>query len=199
MGPDLVPAGQWRTKTWHSGAKKHHGTTTLSKGLQQRQQAALDHRRRVNGPHRDRLRRASDRIQQGANKEHLVAPGSIESHPHGVCVFASAKPSAHQCRLAIADRRNDGHDPIMHGQGRNRPPRHCGRRQVRRSPLDCRLGGRRSKLRPPKSRVGLGRVLRHSEGARRRCFTLEVRPPGIAAATHHHRRVRKPTRQPCRK
>ncbi|HEY1090146.1 MAG TPA: hypothetical protein VGE47_03570, partial [Burkholderiaceae bacterium] len=63
----------------------------MSKGLQQRQQAALDHRRRVNGPHRDRLRRASDRIQQGANKEHLVAPESIESHPHGVCVFASAK------------------------------------------------------------------------------------------------------------
>lgn len=59
----------------------------------------------------------SDYIQQRAHKEHLVAPGSVEPHPHGVGVFASTKPSSHQCRLSIAGRRNDGHDPITHGQG----------------------------------------------------------------------------------
>ncbi len=52
----------------------------------------------------------------------------------GVGVFASTKPSSHQCRLAIAGRRNDGHDPITHGQGRNRLPRNRGRRQVRGAP-----------------------------------------------------------------
>ncbi len=117
----------------------------------------------------------------------------------GVGVFASTKPSSHQCRLAIAGRRNDGHDPITHGQGRNRPPRNRGRRQVRGSPLDYRLGGRRSEMGPAKCRFGLGHAFRHSEGARRRCFTLEVRPPGIAAATHRHRQARKPARPPCRR
>ena len=97
------------------------------------------------------------------NKDRTKNTGSRQeasSPTHTGGVFASTKPSSHQCRLAIAGRRNDGHDPITHGQGHNRPPRNRGRRLIRGRPLDYRLGGRRSEMGPAKCRFWMGHFLR---------------------------------------